>query len=84
MDEDTKLILGAWRVLLVENHRLAGDCSRLQRRVADLEEMLEKLNPAKPVFKGHKDVDKRINYDVSAGYRRRIGIGHGGDVDGSD
>ena len=77
MDEDTKLVLGAWRVLLVENYRL-------ERRVADLEEMLEKLNPAKPVFKGHKDVDKRINYDGSAGYWRRIGIGHGGDVDGSD
>lgn len=75
MDEDTKLVLGAWRVLLVENHRLAGDCYRLERRVADLEEMLKK---------GHRDVDKRINYDGPAGYRRRIGIGHGGDVDGSD
>ena len=68
MDEDTKLVLGAWRVLLVENHRL-------QRRVADLEEMLKK---------GNTNVDKRINYDGSAGYWRRIGIGHGGDVDGSD
>ena len=68
MDEDTKLVLGAWRVLLVENYRL-------ERRVADLEEMLKK---------GHRDVDKRINYDGSAGYWRRIGIGHGGDADGSD
>jgi hypothetical protein len=75
MDADTKLILGAWRVLLVENHRLAGDCYRLERRVADLENILEKE---------YGYVGKRINYDKSVGSRRRIGIGHGGDVDGCD
>ncbi len=75
MDEDTKLILGAWRVLLVENHRLAGDCYQLQRRVADLENILEKE---------YGYVGKRIDHDKFVGSRRRIGIGHGGDVDGCD
>jgi hypothetical protein len=68
MDEDTKLVLGAWRGVLVENYRL-------QRRVADLENILEKE---------YGYVGKRINYDEFVGSRRRIGIGHGGDVDGCD
>ena len=68
MDADTKLILGAWRVLLVENYKL-------QRRVADLENILEKE---------YGYVGKRIDHDKSVGSRRRIGIGHGGDVDGCD
>ena len=68
MDEDTKLILGAWRVLLVENHRL-------QRRVVELEELLEK---------GNADVGKRIDYGWSDVPWRRVGIGRRGDADSSD
>ena len=68
MDEDTKLVLGAWRVLLVENYRL-------QRRVADLEEMLKK---------GHRDVGKRIDHGWSDVPWRRVGIGRRGDADSSD
>ena len=75
MDEDTKLVLGAWRVLLVENHRLAGDCHRLQRRVADLEELLEK---------GNADVGKRIDDGWNSVPWRRVGIGRRGDADSSD
>lgn len=68
MDEDTKLILGAWRVLLVENQRL-------QRRVADLEERLEK---------GHIYVGKRIDDSWSDALWRRVCIGRRGDADSSD
>jgi len=77
MDADTKLILGAWRGVLVENYRL-------QCRVADLEEMLEKLNPAKPVFKGHTNVGKRIDDGWSDVYWRRVGRGRRDDADSSD
>ena len=75
MDEDTKLFLRAWRVLLVENHRLAGDCSRLQRRVVELEELLKK---------GNADVGKRIDHGWSDVPWRRVGIGRRGDADSSD
>ena len=68
MDEDTKLVLGAWRVLLVENHRL-------QRRVVELEELLEK---------GNADVGKRIDHGWSDVPWRRVGIGRRGDADSSD
>ena len=68
MDEDTKLILGAWRVLLVENHRL-------QRRVVELEELLEK---------GNANVGKRIDHGWSDVPWRRVGIGRRGDADSSD
>ena len=68
MDEDTKLFLRAWRVLLVENHRL-------QRRVVELEELLEK---------GTADVGKRIDHGWSDVPWRRVGIGRRGDADSSD
>ena len=68
MEEDTKLFLRAWRVLLVENYRL-------QRRVADLEELLEK---------GNADVGKRIDHGWSDVPWRRVGIGRRGDADSSD
>ena len=68
MDEDTKLFLRAWRVLLVENHRL-------QRRVVELEELLEK---------GNADVGKRIDHGWSDVPWRRVGIGRRGDADSSD
>ena len=68
MDEDTKLVLGAWRVLLVENYRL-------QRRVVELEELLEK---------GNADVGKRIDHGWSDVPWRRVGIGRRGDADSSD
>jgi len=63
MDEDTKLVLDAWRVLLVKNYQL-------QRRVVDLENILEK---------GKADVGKRI--DVGGDYVpwRRVGLGRRGD-----
>ena len=68
MEEDTKLFLRAWRVLLVENHRL-------QRRVVELEELLEK---------GNADVGKRIDHGWSDVPWRRVGIGRRGDADSSD
>ena len=68
MDEDTKLFLRAWRVLLVENHRL-------QRRVVELEELLEK---------GNADVGKRIDHGWSDVPWRRVGIGRRSDADSSD
>ena len=68
MDEDTKLFLRAWRVLLIENHRL-------QRRVVELEELLEK---------GNADVGKRIDHGWSDVPWRRVGIGRRGDADSSD
>lgn len=68
MDEDTKLFLRAWRVLLVENHRL-------QRRVVELEELLEK---------GNADVGKRIDDGWDSVPWRRVGIGRRGDADSSD
>ena len=68
MEEDTKLFLRAWRVLLVENYRL-------QRRVVELEELLEK---------GNADVGKRIDHGWSDVPWRRVGIGRRGDADSSD
>ena len=68
MEEDTKLFLRAWRVLLVENHRL-------QRRVVELEELLEK---------GNADVGKRIDDGWDSVPWRRVGIGRRGDADSSD
>ena len=68
MEEDTKLFLRAWRVLLVENHRL-------QRRVVELEELLKK---------GNADVGKRIDHGWSDVPWRRVGIGRRGDADSSD
>ena len=68
MEEDTKLFLRAWRVLLIENHRL-------QRRVVELEELLEK---------GNADVGKRIDHGWSDVPWRRVGIGRRGDADSSD
>ena len=68
MEEDTKLFLKAWRVLLIENHRL-------QRRVVELEELLEK---------GNADVGKRIDHGWSDVPWRRVGIGRRGDADSSD
>jgi len=75
MDEDTKLVLGAWRALLVENHRLAGDCYRLQRRVADLENILEKE---------YGYVGKRIDVGWDYVPWRRVGLGRRGDDDSGD
>lgn len=75
MDEDTKLVLGAWRVLLVENHRLAGDCYRLERRVADLEEILKKE---------YGYVGKRIDVGWDYVSWRRVGLGRRGDDDSGD
>ena len=68
MDADTKLILGAWRGVLVENYQL-------KRRVADLEEMLKK---------GHTNVGKRIDDGWSDVYWRRVGRGRRDDADSSD
>jgi len=68
MDEDTKLVLGAWRVLLVDNYRL-------ERRVADLENILEKE---------YGYVGKRIDVGWDYVPWRRVGLGRRGDDDSSD
>jgi hypothetical protein len=69
MDEDTKLVLEAWRGLLVENHRLAGDCDMLRQRIITLES---------------RDVTERIDVGWDSVPWRRVGIGRRGDADSDD
>ena len=62
MDEDTKLVLDAWRVLLVEN-------AQLQRRVQILEKELGYTYVAERLDDGWNDVSWRR---VGRGRRRDI------------
>lgn len=70
MEEDTKLVLDAWRVLLVENQKLRERIIELEHRFAGLLEV--------------RDVTKCI--DVGDGFVpwRRVGRGPRRDPDSSD
>lgn len=69
MDKDTKLVLDAWRRLLVENHRLAGECEKLRDRIAVLE---------------RKDVDECFDMGGDIFAWRRVGRRHRRSFDGDD
>ena len=72
MDEDTKLVLDAWRVLLVEN-------AQLQRRVDALENQ-----QAGDLELGYTYVRERNCIDDSFTDWRRVGRGRRRDPDSSD
>ena len=70
MDEDTKLVLDAWRVLLVENDMLRQRIIKLEHRQAGLLEV--------------RDVTKCIDVGGDSVPWRRVRRGHRGDVDSDD